>query len=689
MSKFERIHVTKQYVDEAIKENGFSGDYNDLTNKPYYDTGVSQQYETIGLLEGFSHENVPLIFGGYEVSFGYSEKFYNTYFGNIYPEVTDQVIESIKTEAEYYNYDEKLSVDEAFYGAPPYVLEHDKILRINFNNTNFIIVGTDSFRISEDAVLTRGIWAPLGYMDWDATEPDVSAATWVYTDTINEFTIRIPIYSEDTGVKCLDEKFIPDSVKDYNNLKNTPCLDSTEQVLEVRGLNDLLVKGVGDSILEEYEKFENLNISSYYTYYKINDEPLIDRGESFISLSRRGFRIDPETKLITSRTNSNLLEPSYFEENSNDHIDDSCYDLYNFMTIFDDFILVFEDDTPISFIDGATKTLSRGTYAKIGVQSVTDKNDINVAACIIVLTNKGEFRELDSKFIQTELDNIYKSKPGEVEGGLYDKVKGEIFNISVPNNNMNATGVASHAEGFYTTALGYAQHVQGTYNIRDYNEEFAHIVGNGTHYSLLSNAHTLDWKGNAWFAGGVKSDKTDHFESNDLVTKQYVDSKVNGNNIILKDIVTGFEFKLYIEDGEIKQEPLDKVELVLEKTEFMEGEPIKPAANMKMKSINIDGEETLSAIENPDEVIIMGENTVSLEDTEVQVMFREQIYTFPITVTKFDPATVLIDFTYLDNRDGTYLLRAWKRTYNGVSSSSLIIPDNSCVVLDPDLLYFK
>lgn len=71
-----------------------------------------------------------------------------------------------------------------------------------------------------------------------------------------------------------------------------------------------------------------------------------------------------------------------------------------------------------------------------------------------------------------------------------------------------ARGVASHAEGTGTTANGKSQHVQGEYNINDGSATgtirgtYAHIVGNGTS-SASSNAHTLDWSGNAWFAGDV------------------------------------------------------------------------------------------------------------------------------------------------------------------------------------------
>lgn len=33
----------------------------------------------------------------------------------------------------------------------------------------------------------------------------------------------------------------------------------------------------------------------------------------------------------------------------------------------------------------------------------------------------------------------------------------------------------------------------------------AHIVGNGTSDAKRSNAHTVDWEGNAWFAGTVET----------------------------------------------------------------------------------------------------------------------------------------------------------------------------------------
>lgn len=61
----------------------------------------------------------------------------------------------------------------------------------------------------------------------------------------------------------------------------------------------------------------------------------------------------------------------------------------------------------------------------------------------------------------------------------------------------------SHAEGGYTKASSNYQHVQGKYNIEDTGDTYAHIVGNGTTDNARSNAHTIDWEGNAWFAGDV------------------------------------------------------------------------------------------------------------------------------------------------------------------------------------------
>ena len=109
---------------------------------------------------------------------------------------------------------------------------------------------------------------------------------------------------------------------------------------------------------------------------------------------------------------------------------------------------------------------------------------------------------------------------GAIASGRYTHAEGSY---------TTASGAYSHAEGMNTTASSKHQHVQGKCNIKDANEIYAHIVGNGdaiTH----SNAHTLEWQGNAWFQGdvfvGSTSGKNKDEGSKKLATETYVNESV-------------------------------------------------------------------------------------------------------------------------------------------------------------------
>lgn len=93
-----------------------------------------------------------------------------------------------------------------------------------------------------------------------------------------------------------------------------------------------------------------------------------------------------------------------------------------------------------------------------------------------------------------------------------------------------ASGTHSHAEGSATIADSDSQHVSGKFNIVDSDDTYAEIVGNGTDASTRSNARTLDWNGNAWYAGKVTAGGTPT-NANDLTTKQYVDNAINGSTV--------------------------------------------------------------------------------------------------------------------------------------------------------------
>ena len=109
----------------------------------------------------------------------------------------------------------------------------------------------------------------------------------------------------------------------------------------------------------------------------------------------------------------------------------------------------------------------------------------------------------DAKAVGDVLDNKLDRENPVFEGTLASNLSHATGDCTVAlGENTTASGHASFAEGFYTVASGNYQHAQGQYNIEDSDNKYAHIVGNGD-LSKRSNAHTLDWDGNAWFAGDI------------------------------------------------------------------------------------------------------------------------------------------------------------------------------------------
>lgn len=107
--------------------------------------------------------------------------------------------------------------------------------------------------------------------------------------------------------------------------------------------------------------------------------------------------------------------------------------------------------------------------------------------------------------------------------GVGTQAKGEASHAE--GSTTIASGARSHAEGLYTEAKGANQHASGKYNVVDNNNTYAEIVGNGTSTSVRSNARTLDWSGNAVYAGKVTVGAGPANDM-DLTTKQYVDGIV-------------------------------------------------------------------------------------------------------------------------------------------------------------------
>ena len=105
--------------------------------------------------------------------------------------------------------------------------------------------------------------------------------------------------------------------------------------------------------------------------------------------------------------------------------------------------------------------------------------------------------------------------------------------------NCIASGRFSHAEGSNTIAASDYQHAQGRFNVRDSDGVYAHIVGNGDADSRRVNIHTLDWSGNAWYAGDVEDGSgnvlSEKANTSDIPTK--TSDLTNDSGFITDEIV--------------------------------------------------------------------------------------------------------------------------------------------------------
>lgn len=187
------------------------------------------------------------------------------------------------------------------------------------------------------------------------------------------------------------------------------------------------------------------------------------------------------------------------------------------------------------------------------------KNDITTNTFTDLVIYEEEVKYLDSKYLETDLvlqNSISLGRVGDIGAGSSavgmhviasgdsshaegNSTQASGTNSHAEGNCTTASGENSHAEGASTIASSQNQHVQGKYNIEDLNGTYAHIVGNGED-GKNSNAHTLDWQGNAWYSGKLSQEGTPT-EDKDLVTKKYVDDNkeyINYNYKLINDKIT-------------------------------------------------------------------------------------------------------------------------------------------------------
>ena len=146
----------------------------------------------------------------------------------------------------------------------------------------------------------------------------------------------------------------------------------------------------------------------------------------------------------------------------------------------------------------------------------------------------GERAHAEGNGTEAKANNAHAEGLNTHAEGLNSHAEGS--NTEAKGNNAHAeghesiaTGTSSHAEGKNTRASSEYQHVQGKNNIIDDKNEFAHIVGNGNDGNNRSNAHTLDWDGNAWYAGDITVGTEDN-PKDIIATGELKGDKVNATN---------------------------------------------------------------------------------------------------------------------------------------------------------------
>lgn len=176
-------------------------------------------------------------------------------------------------------------------------------------------------------------------------------------------------------------------------------------------------------------------------------------------------------------------------------------------------------------IGGGPKNISDGKakYSVRTINSASESDAYKLGECAFA---EGKYTKASGEGSHAEGDSTTASKWGSHAEGY----------------KTTASGQFSHTEGQGTIASGENQHAQGKYNIEDTTS--AHIVGNGT-ADNKSNAHTLDWSGNAWFAGNVYTGSTSGINKDEgskkLATEEYVNNLVGSTDSLPVNAIIEYE----------------------------------------------------------------------------------------------------------------------------------------------------
>jgi hypothetical protein len=151
--------------------------------------------------------------------------------------------------------------------------------------------------------------------------------------------------------------------------------------------------------------------------------------------------------------------------------------------------------------------------------------------------------------------------------------------------------------------------------------------------------------------------------------------------VALIDQVNGDTYLVSMQDGELVSDiGVQDIKIVQmpNKTSYMRGEYFDPTGMIVTATCQDGSVKELKNYAYTKDYFAMGTTSIDIVYKEAGIVHKD---TVQVTVSEFDPATVLVDFTYTDNGDGTYTITDWKGTLNGTPSTEIIIPNYGCIIV--------
>lgn len=348
-------------------------------------------------------------------------------------------------------------------------------------------------------------------------------------DNISSIFIRFYNMDESSYLTVLPNSFLEENIQDYSSSLNVNNVDyiytgfiDGQQFL-IYSANDSIYLGISENDFDYFKNKYSI-IKVFFAIYKKMSAKQYVNLDSYVTAGLKN-----KADLFVSKTatleGTNVLaygSSAHAEGETtaamgtNSHAEGSG-SLQPLATYF---------TSTNNINNSSTYTVNTAEQLKVGdwirysdyayqITDIIDNNTIKFSTYIKDISQS----DVDNHVTLKKIRGIASGDASHSEGkntyaaGSYSHAEGQ---------NTIASKDCAHAEGLSTVANSYNQHVQGKYNIIDDQNIYANIVGNGS-TSARSNAYTLDWSGNGWFAGKVTAG-ADPDDAMDLTTKQYVDA---------------------------------------------------------------------------------------------------------------------------------------------------------------------